>query len=236
MQWRVLDTGKASAEKNMAIDLELLQRIGESDQGIIHFYDWIADSATYGYFTKPFEFLNEEAVMRHGLQLARRPTGGGIIFHLCDFAFSMLVPASSEAYSINTLDNYLFINQIVANALKSFGCVGVPQILQVDGQALDVTSGHFCMAKPTIYDVMINGKKVGGGAQRRTKQGFLHQGSLSLAIPSEVFLESVLLPGTCVKDAMSLHSHLLLGRACSQREIMDARSELRRHLVEAASE
>jgi len=36
------------------------------------------------------------------------------------------------------------------------------------------------MAKPTIYDVMLNGKKIGGSAQRRTKFGLLHQASIHL--------------------------------------------------------
>jgi lipoate-protein ligase A len=232
MEWTVLDTGKASAEKNMSIDQELLKNIGESKKGIIHFYDWIEDSATYGYFTDPYQFLNEDKVNRRGLQLARRPTGGGIIFHLCDFAFSMLVPATSETYSINTLDNYHFINNIVARAIKAYGCEGDPQLLPIEVQPQDICSGHFCMAKPTIYDVMIAGKKVGGGAQRRTKQGFLHQGSLSLAMPSNVFLEDVLLPGTCVKDSMLKHSFLLLGSNYTFKQLESARKDLRRLLVE----
>jgi lipoate-protein ligase A len=49
------------------------------------------------------------------------------------------------------------------------------------------------MAKPTKYDVMWEGKKVGGGAQRRTKYGFLHQGTISLGRPDEEFLSGILL-------------------------------------------
>ena len=39
------------------------------------------------------------------------------------------------------------------------------------------------MAKPTPFDLVIEGKKVGGAAQRRTRKGLLHQGSLSVCPP-----------------------------------------------------
>jgi lipoate-protein ligase A len=39
---------------------------------------------------------------------------------------------------------------------------------------------YFCFQKPTIYDVMLNGIKIGGGAQRRARGTLLHQGSLRI--------------------------------------------------------
>src|SRR5262249_49694531 len=142
--------------------------------------------ATYGHFIAPSQFLNLSAMADLGLDLAQRPTGGGITFHLSDLAFSMLIPASHPGYSANTLANYAFINHLVAKAIKEFMHLSKePLLLPIEPALSDPKAAHFCMAKPTKYDLMLDGRKVAGAAQRRTKFGFLHQGTISLALPDE---------------------------------------------------
>ncbi len=204
-KWRILDTGRRSAEENMCLDKELLLRLDEYSEPTVHFYDWVEDSATYGYFVNPRDFLDVEKAKEKNLQLARRPTGGGIIFHTWDFAFSVLVPSHSEFFSQNTLDNYEFINRAVLRAVQEL--LGQQlSLIPSDGEELDLACGRFCMAKPTKYDVLLQGKKIVGAAQRQTKKGFLHQGSISLANPCWQYLEEILLPGTRVLEAMKLHT------------------------------
>ncbi len=223
--WRVLDTGPATAERNMQIDKDLLSK---GEHPILHFYDWIHPSATYGYFIHPELFLKAD----HSLDLARRPTGGGIVFHLCDLAFSVLVPAHHPAYSLNTMDNYAFVNRAVSRAILDF--LGVqPELLPAEPLPADKASSHFCMAKPTKYDVMIAGRKVGGGAQRRTKEAFLHQGTISIGMPEEAFLHSVLKQKTQVFESMRRHSYYLLGNTWTHDQLRSAKAELR-HLLAAS--
>jgi lipoate-protein ligase A len=42
-------------------------------------------------------------------------------------------------------------------------------------------SRHLCFANPVLADVMIDSRKIAGAAQRRTRAGLLHQGSIQLA-------------------------------------------------------
>lgn len=227
-KWRILDTGRRSAEENMCLDKELLLRLDEYSEPTLHFYEWAEDSATYGYFVNPRDFLNLEKAKQKGLQLARRPTGGGIIFHTWDFAFSVLIPAQSEFFSQNTLDNYEFINRAVLCAVQEL--LGEqPSLIPTDGTELDLACGRFCMAKPTKYDVLLQDKKIAGAAQRQTKKGFLHQGSISLIKPCWEYLEEILLPGTRVLEAMQLHTMALsLDLATARRKM---RSLLQKHLT-----
>lgn len=225
MNWTILRGSTLSAVDNMARDVSLLE---ESTRPTLHFYDWNGPSATYGYFIQPENHLNIAGVKEANLQLARRPTGGGIIFHLYDLAFSVWIPASHSAYSLNTLDNYAYVNTRVGKAIHQFSGQK-SSLLSREEIPADKSCNFFCMAKPTKYDVILNGRKVGGGAQRRTKRGFLHQGSINLALPDEAFLRSVLLPKTCVLDAMSKHSCLLLKD--SQKESDIAKRELTEHLI-----
>lgn len=235
MKNRILDTGINTPDKNMAIDAELLENLSAEPETILHLYEWSAPSATYGHFVQPFDFLDEANVAKSTLQLARRPTGGGIIFHEFDFAFSVLVPASHPKFSINTLENYALINQMVMQAvIKFMGRADSPMLLPEESMPLDESCKHFCMAKPTKFDVMINGRKVGGGAQRRTKAGILHHGSIALVVPSECYMKSLLKPGTRIYEAMASHSFPLLSGLVSPTQLSEARNALRTSLIDSS--
>jgi lipoate-protein ligase A len=145
-----------------------------------------------------------------------------------DMAFSVLIPAHCPEFSTGTLENYAFVNNAVLASVKEFlGSVPPLSLTPEDYSPWDADCSHFCMAKPTKYDVMWEGKKVAGAAQRRIKNGFLHQGSIALVLPPEDFLEEVLLPGTRVQEAMLAHTCPLLGGQASRGQIRDAKRDLR---------
>jgi lipoate-protein ligase A len=155
---------------NMDFDYQRLLNLKSSDLPSLTFYDWQMPAFTYGYFSNIDQHLNLQKADEMGYKSGKRPTGGGIIFHSHDVAFSFLLPSSQ--ISENTLKNYCFVNSIVNHALSDFKCTLFTE--DKDPAALS----PFCWAKPTIYDLFWQGKKVGGAAQRRTKNGLLHQGSL----------------------------------------------------------
>ncbi len=163
--------------------------------------------------------LNLDVANKHGLELAKRPTGGGLLFHLTDFAFSILIPATHPSYSMNTMENYATVNRIVERVVRQF--MGLETDLLRKEPTCFTQAHHFCMGKPTKYDVMVGGKKVGGAAQRRTRGGFLHQGTIHLCLPPEDFLRDVL-KESCVFEAMQTHSFCLVNEgnlANARREI-----------------
>ncbi len=226
--WDIIDTGISSAEANMQKDADLLETLDEAKNPIIHFYDWEGDCATYGYFVDPAEYLQLDKVREKKLHLAKRPTGGGIIFHLWDFAFSVLVPASSPHFSENTLDNYSFVNKAVLEAIGDFMRTKEKlQIIERDLTSFDRQSERFCMARPTKYDVVYAGKKIAGAAQRKTKKGFLHQGSISMVLPCREYLKEVLQPKTQVLDAIFSFSAAILCKDATKSHVSEAKRDLR---------
>jgi lipoate-protein ligase A len=233
MKLKIIDSGKAAADKNMALDEQLLAGIDRHTLPCLHFYDWESPSATYGYFAKPQTLLNLQGIAAHGIQLARRPTGGGIIFHQFDFAFSFLLPATDSHFSLNTLENYRFVNSLIAAALAPF----LSEDRQLALQPAAAERGgrelrHFCMAMPTVYDLVLGHKKLVGGAQRRTQQGLLHQASIAMVLPAEAFLKAVLPEASTVAAAMLNSSYPLLGELTSPFAYEAARCQLKERLIE----
>lgn len=222
MAWNILETKATSAEENMQLDAKLLENLEGGERPILHLYEWEKQSATFGYFVKPEDLLDLAEAKKRGLDLARRPTGGGVVFHLWDLAFSVLVPAKSKLFSTNTLDNYNLINQVVKDVVKEF--IGKDEIglTPDDAPFQDQTCTHFCMARPTKYDVMLQGKKIAGAAQRKTKDGFLHQGTIALLCPDPDLLSAVL-PSAAVREAMMQTTFALLA---DPKELKEGRREL----------
>lgn len=228
---QVLDTNISSAAENMRLDGELLHQLDPAGAPILHLYGWEEPSVTYGYFIRPEEWFDLQKTEARGVALARRPTGGGITFHIWDLAFSFLLPSNHPACSINTLENYRFVNETVLETVKElFSLPDSVEIIPNDFQEKSSDCGHFCMAKPTQYDVVYQGRKIAGAAQRRRKQGYLHQGTISLALPDKDLLQDILLSQDEVIQAMSQYTFAPLGSIRSQEELFKTRKEIERLL------
>jgi lipoate-protein ligase A len=242
---RIFDTGINSAQENMSIDTQLLAELHPDGNPILHFYRWDGRAATYGYFLKPDKYLNLHRAEMDSLSLARRPTGGGVVFHIWDLAFSFLMPAFHPACSLKPLDNYYFVNEAVLQSIKDIlraprtDCSALPAAISTEiaieqewnNSAVtppgNITS--FCMARPTIYDVVYDGRKVAGAAQRRTRNGYLHQGTISLQAPDVNLLQKWLVSKKDVLDAMVACTFVLTE---SQNNLESLRREIEKRLAD----
>ncbi len=216
----------------MAKDGEWLAELDPAGSPILHFYDWARPSATFGHFIDVKKYLNLEQVERYGVALARRPTGGGIVFHIWDLAFSLLVPSGHPAFSLNTLENYQMVNGVVLEVVESYFSLKEVRLIPQAGVEMGPHCNHFCMARPTVYDAVFQGMKIAGAAQRRTKQGFLHQGTISLAFPNVDLLQDVLLSNEEVVRAMQAYTFAPLGRLETREPLCKTRRELKALLHE----
>jgi lipoate-protein ligase A len=226
---QILNTGLALAEENMRMDEELLNHLQPEGDPILHLYRWNGPSATYGYFINPSHYFHPN---QNQVRLAQRPTGGGILFHTHDYAFSLLVPSKNSLFSINTIDNYKFVNQVVLDSVKEIFALPDELYLTPSDFSSELKDAHrFCMAKPTQYDVIHQDLKIAGAAQRRKAQGFLHQGTISLAIPDPELIASTLL-NTELFSLMQRYTFAPLGAFVKQDILDDARDALEKKLIQ----
>jgi lipoate-protein ligase A len=163
-----------SAAMNMAVDEALLE---SATIPLLRFYRWHSPALSFGYFGK---FAD---VARHVSErdLVRRWTGGGIVLHGDDLTYSIVIPASDAAFAESSLAIYEKVHRALCEALAGHdqGAELVTVRTLDDRRAGDRLSlGNNCFANPVRADVMINGRKVAGAAQRRTHRGLLQQGSI----------------------------------------------------------
>jgi lipoate---protein ligase len=233
----VLDSGTGTAKANMNLDRSLLSMLPELKKPLLHFYSWKGNCATYGHFIDPYSILDEEKLSAHDIEFVKRPTGGGIVFHNGTMSFSVLIPASHPLYSSNTGRSYIAINSIVINALKAFsGNTLDPHLIIEEPPPHSPQCEYFCMAKLSPYDIIIDGKKVGGSAQRITRKGLLHQGFLSLCVKPSLALRSILLPNDDLFKAFTTTTLPLLGEDCNISQLHDTQQEIKKTLTDAFNE
>jgi lipoate-protein ligase A len=164
-----------SAAMNMAIDEALLETAVVPS---IRFYRWRSPALSFGYFGK----FSDVAIYAAERDLVRRWTGGGIVFHGDDVTYSIVIPASDPVFDESSIAIYEKIHRALADALNGVGERAVvaggvdPGGIAPSKHA--AASGYNCFANPVRADVMINGRKIAGAAQRRTRRGLLQQGSI----------------------------------------------------------
>lgn len=157
---------------NMAADELLLENMDSIGKVVLRFYFWDVPSASFGYSQKP------SAVTRPGLTLVRRPTGGGVVYHDCDLTYTLAIPASHPICGFNRMESYRVIHEPVMRAILDLG--GKACLAPDLGQKHDRATLQ-CFVSPSPNDVLSSdGGKLAGAAQRRTRKGILHQGSVSL--------------------------------------------------------
>ena len=164
-----------SASMNMAIDEALLE---SASIPTIRFYRWRSAAVSFGYFGR----FSDVASYAPERDLVRRWTGGGIVFHGNDLTYSTIIPASDPVFNQSSITIYQRIHHALADAFKG---VGERAIVAGGGDPGGrgmrnglSASGHNCFANPVRADVMIDGRKIAGAAQRRTRSGLLQQGSI----------------------------------------------------------
>jgi lipoate-protein ligase A len=161
-------TAPAPAAWNMALDEALLLSAASIREPVFRTYSWSEPAATFGYFQKYAEI----AAWTELRPLVRRPTGGGLVPHDADWTYSLALPPNDAWYELRAVESYLKLHEWLAAALRA---VGVPAELAAVAQK--EIPGQ-CFAGAEQFDVLVNGKKVAGAAQRRTRDGMLIQGSV----------------------------------------------------------
>jgi len=156
---------------NMSIDELLLLRIAEYGTPVVRIYGWDRKSASIGYVQ------DYEAAPREGYAVVRRMTGGGVVFHDKDLTYTVVIPGGHPICALDRVESYHVFHRAVKEALAGFGLQA--ELSASEGGAVNRATMQ-CFVTPTRYDVLCGGRKYAGAAQRRTRDGILHQGSIDL--------------------------------------------------------
>ena len=162
---------------NMAADEALMLSAPLRGRPLLRFYEWDRPAVSIGY-------VQTIAAAPEGYAAVRRPTGGGVVYHDYDFTYTVMFPVGHWLCDVDRVASYDWINRSVQNGLERLDLKASLSSAEIPHSVDRLTM--VCFVNPTKYDIMLGGRKVGGGAQRRVREGILHQGSLHFGGPLPV--------------------------------------------------
>ncbi len=170
-EWFLVQTGLGGASWNMAFDEALLESSAVLKRPLLRLYGWTERAATFGYSQK-FAEVSAWSSLR---PLIRRPTGGGLVPHEADWTYSIAVPPGNEWYELRAEESYRRAHDWVTQSFRK---------MEVAAELATVATKEIagrCFIGSEKFDVLANGQKIAGAAQKRNKAGLLIQGSIQPA-------------------------------------------------------
>ena len=164
------DTQPRRGAFNMALDEVLLHGLAETS--LLRIYRWARPAVSFGYF----EAWGPLAADYPACELVRRWTGGGVVEHGQDVTYSLLLPRAHPLTNLPAGESYRLIHNALLAAILEMGWTNVSLC---EGSSMhEASESRACFVNPVRYDLISGERKISGAAQRRTRQGLLHQGSV----------------------------------------------------------
>jgi lipoate-protein ligase A len=159
----------ADGPTQMAADEDLLESAAAGGCPALRFYTWDPPTLSLGYFQS---FKDRVTT----LPVVRRTTGGGAIVHDRELTYGFALPPGPTQKGPNWACR---MHEIIREALTTLG------VTAAAGCGTEVGRGAFlCFQHQTPGDLLLDGHKIGGSAQRRRAGALLQHGSILLAASS----------------------------------------------------
>lgn len=166
--WRLLKLETNDAFANMAIDETIVTaRIEELVPNTLRFYRWNPSAVSIGRFQDVFDEVHVEDCQRYGVDVVRRITGGGTVYH--EFKGEITYSVVVKEEELGTQDVVIAYNTI---------CDGIIEAATILGVNADFNPGD----PRNCPNIAIDGKKISGSAQFHKGGVLLQHGTFLLDV------------------------------------------------------
>lgn len=180
-EWRLIDTGPLDGPGNMALDEALLDCFDpRSSRPVLRLYGWSPPAFSLGKFQQAGEVLDLERCKSEGVSVVRRVTGGGCIFHADELTYSIICAPGHISGVSGVKESY---RRLCGFLILAYRELGLEPTFAVDSNHGAERLGErtpLCFSGKEEYDITVNGRKLGGNAQRRSRGVIFQHGSIPL--------------------------------------------------------
>ncbi len=190
--WIFVITKNITPAMNMALD-SVMWNIAKAkpDTAILRFYTWKPSGVSLGANQKPENIVDVEFCKEINIPVVARITGGSAIFHDKEITYSFSA-TNDEEFFPGPMSSYEKICGALKSGLKNLG-------IDVGWRGISIgkepsLTNRDCFSLSTRHDLVIDGKKIIGSAQRKDRTSFLQHGSLLIDIQrhlwEKIFLQN----------------------------------------------
>jgi lipoate-protein ligase A len=172
--FRLLQTGHRNGFYNMGLDEAVLQKNAEGRvPPTLRLYGWEPAAVSVGYFQGLEEEVDLAACASRGIDVVRRISGGGAVFHKAELTYSLIMPVSHPLAGAAVRDSY-----------ERF-CAGIVRALALLGVAARFAP---------VNDILAGDRKLSGNAQTRRMGCVLQHGTILLDLDPDLMFTLLKVP------------------------------------------
>ncbi|MBT3515920.1 MAG: lipoate--protein ligase family protein [Nitrospina sp.] len=181
-EWQVIEDEPKDGESNMAIDRAILESCGlGAIPPTLRLYSWKRPTLSIGHAQNFAKEIDVNLCRKLGIQIVRRPTGGRALLHQHEVTYSFTAPIPHPNFPSSLFGAYKTVAEALVEGLKG---IGVKDPILASGRKTDKGRDPFhspsCLSSSNHFEIEVQGAKLVGSAQRRTKRAFLQHGSIIL--------------------------------------------------------
>lgn len=167
-----IDAAPRSGSLNMAIDEALLDQAVTAGLCAARVYEWSEPTVSLGYFQDVPE-KNEPTLAN--IACVRRLSGGGAILHHHELTYSCFAPPG-HPLAVEPHRLYDLVHESIVKLLSTWGIPSRQRaVAEPEKNAL-----YLCFGRGDPHDIVVDGFKIVGSAQRRRKGAVLQHGAVLL--------------------------------------------------------
>jgi lipoate-protein ligase A len=188
--WRYIDSGPSTGSLNMAIDEALLSQFEpNASDPVLRTYGWAPPALSLGRFQRSEEVLDLDRCSNNAVPVVRRVTGGGTIYHADELTYSIVCSCGHIPATTSVKDSFRVLTGFLVDFYRSLGLNAVYAVDTASAAEHLSERTAFCFAGKETFDIVIDGKKIGGNAQRRLKNVIFQHGSIPIINRSQYGLQ-----------------------------------------------
>ncbi len=224
-EWRLIPQEARDGPMQMALEEVAAETAADGGPRTVRAYQWSPSTLSMGY-RQDAGSVDWEFAEREGITVTRRQTGGGGIYHdeFADISYSIVAPADELPGDL--MDCYEVLCEPILSAFHAMG---------VDAEF--VPEEHPAIHEPACYlralhpahDIAVDGRKISGNAQYRTRDAVIQHGSLSYALAPDAHLGVFADPGIDTERfrerVTSIHEEAGISREDAVTALEDALAE-----------
>jgi lipoate-protein ligase A len=179
--WRLIDTGPLDGASNMAVDESLLDSFDpERSTPVLRLYGWNPPALSFGRFQDAGKVLDLERCRANGVPVVQRITGGGVIYHADELTYAIVCAPRHLPEEATVKESFRFLTGFLLTFYRELGLSAAYAADAPEDMSRLGRRTPFCFAGRESYDILIDGRKIGGNAQRRMKNAIFQHGSIPL--------------------------------------------------------
>ena len=180
MVLEVIRDGALPAGYNMAADLFLLSQCAREERLVLRLYGWDRPAVSLGCMQDAPAVLDLAKLAADGGCWVRRPTGGRAVLHDGDLTYSVVFSRSVAALGATVAQTYRLLSDCLKTGLALAGITAQTHDSAYDTRLARSQTRLPCFLAPNRDEIMVNGRKLIGSAQKRTATAVLQHGSIPL--------------------------------------------------------